>query len=152
MLYDLTKFGAHGLLLPFLIICRLTFLRNSSDLDLALASANMTIATCCLYVEPMMREYIESMVVPEEEVSITYLDQNKPSHYGMPAYEPITEWTAAVLDDPAYSTFHKSIDRSGARVSSYYNGHCLISIVRRCKRMIPYSMEKPFKFSTETHN
>ena len=70
----------------------------------------------------------------------------------MPVFENITEWTATVLDDPAYFRFHESIDITGARVRSYYKGRRYILMVRRCKRMIPYTMEKPYNFSNETHN
>ena len=54
--------------------------------------ANMAIATCRMFAEPVVCEYIDNMILPNKEVCITYIDQAIPSPYGMPEYEDIKFW------------------------------------------------------------
>ena len=92
------------------------------------------------------------MVEPDESIGITYVDQAIPSPYGMPRYEEIKEWNAALPENEVLYMFEESIDITGARVSSYCEFCRQILTVRQCKRMIPYSMEKPLDFSDENCN
>ena len=99
-----------------------------------------------------MREYIDNMILPNEEVPITYIDQAIPSLYGMPKYEDVKLWLTSTLDNECLMTFEDSIDITGARVNSYYATCCLISMVQRSKRLIPYSMESPYMYLDDHHN
>ena len=105
-----------------------------------------------MFAEPVSREYVDTMVVPEEDVPITYIDRVIPSPYRMPKYEEIESWTASTLLDERLLTFEASINITGKRVQSYYSARCLISMVRQSKRLIPYSMEKPYANSKEESN
>ena len=114
--------------------------------------SNMAIATCRLFAEPTTRDYIDSIISPEDNVPILYLDQPVPSPYGMPKYKGNNERTADTFKYQFLLDFENSIDVTGARVNAYYHARRLLSTTRRCKRMIPYSMEKPYGFSNEEHN
>ena len=83
---------------------------------------------------------------------MTYIDQPIPSPYGMPKYEEIDLWSASTLNDESLMTFEECIDITGVRVDSYYCARCLISMVQRSKRLIPYSMERPYGYSCDEHN
>ena len=65
--------------------------------------ANMVIATCRLFAKPTLRDYVETMDIPEEIIPITYIDQPIPSPYGMPRFEDVVEWNVSVLEILVYS-------------------------------------------------
>ena len=85
-------------------------------------SSNMAEATCQLFLQPTVFEYLENL--PNNwgnlgDINITYLDQVIPSPYGMPAFERLsTDWTVADLMDDHLATFNKSIDITGQRVGT----------------------------------
>ena len=109
--------------------------------------ANMAIATCRLFVEPTIREYAETMEVPNEVIPITYIDQAIPLPYGILQFEDIVSWNVGNLDDACLLNFEELIDVTGARMTAYCEFCRLLSTMHCCKRMIPYLMEAPYSYS-----
>ena len=94
----------------------------------------MAIATCRMYAEPKINDYIEEMDVPDHvEIPMTYLDQVIPSPYGMPKYELVERWSQAEMESETYYEFEPSIDTTGKQVNAYYKIKRIISTTRRCK-------------------
>ena len=112
----------------------------------------MAIATCRMFAEPVVHEYIDSIILPNKEVPITYIDQAIPSPFRMLMYEEIELWSASTLNSEHLMTFEESIDITGARVDSYYGACRLILMVQRSKRLIPFSMVRAHGYSSDEHN
>ena len=105
-------------------------------------SSNMAKATCCLFLEPTLFDYVDSIPNGWSElgnIPITYLDQVIPSPYGMPPFERLSQdWSVSELCQDTFSTFEELIDESGVALkctttwgelldsTSDWNGFCLI--------------------------
>ena len=114
-------------------------------------SSNMAEATCRMFVEPTLPEYICDILNSWNEVGeipITYIDQIVPSPYGMLPFETLpVDWKFNDLGNERLSTFYSDIDLSGERVKKYYKIKRVIGYTRRLKRIIPYSSSSFFQYS-----
>ena len=114
-------------------------------------SSNMAEATCRIFLKPTTYEYIDEIASSwseHENIRITYLDQIIPSPFGMPAYETLpVDWTIADASNERLFTFEESIDLSGNLVQIYSDVKRTMSVIRRLKRILPYSSDKFFQFS-----
>ena len=119
-------------------------------------SSNMAEAMCRLFLQPTVFDYLEH--IPNNwrdlgDIHITYLHQVIPSPYGMPLFEELSQdWSVLDLTEDRLSTFNKSIDITGQRVETYYEVKHILGFNRRLKRIIPYSSDRPFTFSINSHN
>ena len=114
-------------------------------------SSNLTEATCCMFLEPTVFEYLQNIATSWKDVGeilMTYIDQVIPSPYGIPPFKMLSEaWAMADLMDDKISTFNESIDITGTRVEANYNVKRVLSFIRRLKNAVPYSLGKLFTYS-----
>ena len=115
----------------------------------------MAEATCRLFLEPKLFDYLESIPRTWAElgdIPITYLDQVIPSPYGMPPFKTLPDdWKVSDLVHERFSTFYNEIDVSSERVHKYYNVKQILGFNRRLKRILPYSSDKPFAYTINSH-
>jgi hypothetical protein len=85
----------------------------------------------------------------DNNVSITYIDQNIPSPCGMPSFELVTEYTSDIFNLKAVPMSALQVDTSGRRVDAYARMVILSLTVRSLIHVVPSSQSRPFHFQPD---
>ena len=128
-------------------IQELKFQRNKT-------SSEVSLTTSRFFLQPVVPSNLYSIKYGTERAEITYLNQMVPSPFGFPAFELDHTITSDSFNPNGMPecNLDVDVDISGMRVEAYAKRLQIAAWICKLKKLVPISMENPFKFQHEANN